>query len=134
MVEGIEFRRRGIRAVRSTNTKPEMKVRRMLHAQGYRYRLHKPDLPGSPDLAFPARKKAIFVNGCFWHGHSCKNGARTPKNNTAYWNPKITRNIERDAENLKKLAELGWKTLTAWECETKGDAERLRERLTRFLG
>ena len=133
MIEDVDFRRRGIRAVRSTNTKPEMKVRRMLHALGYRYRLHKPDLPGSPDLAFPAREKAIFVNGCFWHGHSCKNGDRMPKSNVAYWQPKIARNIRRDAENLRKLADSGWEAATVWECEINSDPGGLLQRLTRFL-
>lgn len=134
MDESIEFRRLGIRAVRSKDTKPEMQIRRMLHARGYRYRLHKRDLPGSPDLTFPARKKVIFVNGCFWHGHSCKNGNRAPKNNQSYWLPKIVRNVERDNANLKKLANLGWEALTVWECEITNDHARLRDRLIRFLG
>ena len=134
MAETVELRRRVMQAVRSKNTKPEMKVRRMLHAQGYRYRLHKPDLPGSPDIAFPARRKVIFVNGCFWHGHSCKNGARMPKTNVDYWRSKIARNVERETENLNSLAELGWTTFTVWECEIKADLEGLRDRLERFLG
>lgn len=83
---------------------------------------------------FPSRKKVIFVNGCFWHGHSCKSGARIPVSNTVYWSPKIARNIERDAENLRKLAELGWETLTVWECEIKEDVNSLREKLICFLG
>ena len=134
MADDVEFRRRGIQAVRSKDTKPEMKIRRALHIQGYRYRLHRSDLPGSPDLAFPARRKAVFVNGCFWHGHECKKGARIPRTNSSYWRPKIARNVERDAENLRKLAELGWKTLTVWECEIEDDPSGLGERVTRFLG
>jgi DNA mismatch endonuclease (patch repair protein) len=132
MMETAEARRRVMQAVRSKNTRPEMRVRKAVHAQGYRYRLHKPDLPGKPDLAFPSRTKAIFVHGCFWHGHSCKNGARMPKSNLDYWQPKIARNKERDAEHLRRLADLGWKALIVWECETK-DPDRLRRRLIDFL-
>ena len=134
MGETVEDRRRGIRAVRSKDTKPEMRVRRVVHAAGYRYRLHRSDLPGTPDLVFASRRKVVFVNGCMWHGHECKNGSRVPKTNDAYWQPKIARNIKRDAENLKKLAELGWATLTVWECETTNASKSLAERLTRFLG
>ena len=132
VVESPESRRRTMQAIRSKNTKPEMAVRRMLHAKGYRYRLHRKDLPGSPDLVFQARKKVIFVNGCFWHGHSCKDGSRTPKTNSDYWGSKRARNMERDAENLKKLAELGWQILIIWECELKD--ENLSDRLVLFLG
>ncbi len=126
--------RRGISAVRSKNTKPEIAVRRMLHAQGYRYRLHRADLPGSPDLVFPGRKKVIFVNGCFWHGHSCKNGLRRPPSNTGYWLPKIARNVERDAENIVSLQALGWRALTVWECELRESRDGLRDRIAQFLG
>ncbi|MDE0417479.1 MAG: very short patch repair endonuclease [bacterium] len=134
MSDATEIKRRGVAAVRSKNTKPEMAVRRMLHAQGYRYRLHRTDLPGSPDLVFPSRKKVIFVNGCFWHGHSCKNGSRRPPSNTSYWLPKIARNVERDAKNISSLEVLGWQSLTVWECELKRSPEELRSRITRFLG
>ena len=133
MTSSSEFRRRGISAVRSKNTKPEMVVRRMLHAQGYRYRLHRSDLPGSPDLVFPSYKKIIFVNGCFWHGHSCKNGTRSPRSNTEYWHPKLLRNMERDAENIKKLVALGWQVFTVWECEIRESLDSLKERITQFL-
>ena len=134
MVKSPDIGRRGISMVRSKDTKPEVVVRKMLHAQGYRYRLHRSDLPGSPDLVFPARKKIIFVNGCFWHGHSCKNGARMPKKNTEYWEPKIARNVERDSTNLRELTSLGWEVLTVWECELRKSPTDLREQMNHFLG
>lgn len=108
-----------MRAVKSRDTKPEMVVRRAAHALGYRFRLHRKDLPGSPDLAFPRFKKAIFVHGCFWHGHDCARGARKPKTNAAYWEQKIARNKARDARVRGELAALGWESLTIWECELK---------------
>jgi DNA mismatch endonuclease, patch repair protein len=132
MTETPAARRRVMQAVKSKNTRPEMLVRKAIHAQGYRYRLHKPDLPGKPDLAFPSRKKAIFVHGCFWHGHACKNGARQPKSNVDYWKPKIAQNKERDAEHARRLGDLGWRTLIVWECDTK-DMDRVRQRLIDFL-
>jgi DNA mismatch endonuclease (patch repair protein) len=122
-----------MRAVKGRDTKPEMLVRRTAHALGYRFRLHRKDLPGSPDLAFPSRRKAIFVHGCFWHGHDCARGARAPKTNADYWRAKIARNVVRDAWARERLAALGWTTLTVWECELK-DAEGLRRRLGSFLG
>lgn len=106
-----------MRAVKGRDTKPEMTVRRMVHAMGYRYRLHCKDLPGKPDLVFRSRRKVIFVHGCFWHGHDCKRGARTPKTNRDYWLAKIERNIVRDANHRSKLLQLGWTVLTIWECE-----------------
>ncbi len=108
-----------------------MIVRRLTHGAGFRYRLHRKDLPGKPDLCFPARRKVIFVHGCFWHGHDCKLG-RLPKSRTEYWLPKIARNRERDAATVATLAALGWTVLTIWECETK-DREALRERVVEFL-
>src|SRR5271166_1258732 len=114
------------------DTAPEMIVRRMIHAEGYRYRLHRKGLPGKPDLVFPGRCKALFVHGCFWHGHGCKIG-RPPKSRPEYWEPKITRNRQRDAQNLAGLESLGWKVLTVWQCETK-DTEALKQRIGEFLG
>lgn len=125
-------RSRTMRAVRSTNTTPEMTVRRLLHDKGYRYRLHREDLPGKPDIVFPSRKKVIFVHGCFWHGHTCKRGARIPKTNQDYWMRKIQRNIERDKEHLDRLQALGWATLIIWECEIK-DRSRLEQMIEAFL-
>lgn len=133
MKENADSRRRMMQSVKSKNTKPEMQVRRLLHARGYRFRLHKRELPGSPDLVFPSREKVIFVNGCFWHGHACPNGQRQPKTNVAYWRPKISRNKARDEENLKQLTELGWKALVVWECEME-NKNSLISRLLNFLG
>ena len=114
--------------------KPEMAVRRITHAMGYRYRLHRKDLPGKPDLVFPGRRKVIFVHGCFWHQHSdpaCRI-ARRPKSNRQYWVPKLERTVARDAEHLTQLAELGWDVLVIWECEVKDNTETA-ERIRRFL-
>lgn len=120
-----------MRRVKSRDTGPEMTVRRLLHAAGYRYRLHRKDLPGKPDLVFPGRRKAVFVHGCFWHGHDCRRGARQPKNNAEYWRAKIGRNVERDAQNRAALSERGWDSLIVWECELKEDG--LLKRLEDFL-
>jgi len=125
-------RSRIMRTVKSVDTGPEMIVRRMLHKLGYRYRLHRKDLPGKPDLVFPSRKAVIFVHGCFWHGHDCKRGARTPKTNTQYWTDKIRRNVERDAQAIIDLKAAGWRVLVIWECELK-DIDRLRSRSVAFL-
>lgn len=119
-------------AVKGKNTKPELLVRKLAHRLGYRFRLHRKDLPGAPDLAFPGRQAVIFVHGCFWHGHDCARGARKPKNNADYWRDKIARNKARDAANLEKLDALGWRTLTLWECELKRDD--VADRLAAFLG
>jgi DNA mismatch endonuclease (patch repair protein) len=121
-----------MRSVKSKNTKPEMEVRSLLHRAGYRYRLHRKDLPGKPDLAFPARKKAIFVHGCFWHQHPGCRAADRPASNNEYWNAKLNRNVARDAANLAALENMGWKVMIVWECEIK-DRESLMARLRRFL-
>lgn len=126
-------RSRVMRAVKGKNTKPEMIVRRMAHALGYRYRLHRKDLPGSPDLVFAGRKAVIFVHGCFWHGHDCTRGSRQPKTNAEFWRTKIARNMSRDAANLQALEDQDWRALVLWECELK-DREALAERLRGFLG
>ena len=122
-----------MRAVKSKNTKPEIAVRRVAHRIGYRFSLHRADLPGKPDLAFPSRHAVIFVHGCFWHRHGCKRGARTPKTNTAYWTAKIARNATRDRAQIKRLKAEGWRALVIWECEIRNEA-RLTARLRRFLG
>ena len=127
-----EQRSQIMRSVKSRNTKPEMIVRRLLYRLGYRYRLHKADLPGKPDIVFSSRKKVIFVHGCFWHGHSCKRGNRQPKSNADYWQAKIKRNIERFTQQLSELADTGWTELTLWECELK-DKDSLERILTNFL-
>jgi DNA mismatch endonuclease (patch repair protein) len=124
-------RSRVMRAVKGKNTGPEMLVRRLAHSLGFRFRLHRSDLPGKPDLVFPGRKAIIFVHGCFWHGHGCPRGARVPKANRAYWMAKIGRNVARDAANLKQLRSAGWRVLTLWECKLKNS--KLPSQITRFL-
>ncbi len=108
-----------MRAVKSADTKPEIAIRKALHALGYRYRLHVKNLPGKPDLIFPKHRAVIFVHGCFWHGHSCKRGRRVPKTNTDYWLEKVARNKARDRKNTAALKKLGWRIITVWECEVK---------------
>lgn len=132
MSERREDRSRTMRAVKGRDTGPEMIVRRLAHGMGYRYRLHRKDLPGKPDLAFPSRRKVIFVHGCFWHQHHCARGARSPKSNREYWIPKLRRNKERDERNQRLLRESGWDALVIWECEMK-DRDVLRDRIAGFL-
>ncbi|MGH9513070.1 MAG: very short patch repair endonuclease [Terriglobales bacterium] len=127
-----ELRSANMRAVRSRDTRPEKLVRRISHRMGYRFRLHASTLPGRPDLVFPSRHKAIFVHGCFWHRHPCKHGSQRPKTNAAFWTMKIDGNVERDAENFKRLRKAGWRSLVVWECETK-QPEKLASRIRRFL-
>ncbi|HML96480.1 MAG TPA: very short patch repair endonuclease [Thermodesulfobacteriota bacterium] len=119
--------------VHSENTSPEIIVRSLTHCLGYRYRLHKKELPGKPDLVFPSRKKVIFVHGCFWHGHNCTRGNRRPKTNQVYWQMKIQRNKIRDQKHTQELLLLGWRTLTIWECQLK-NPEDLKCILKSFLG
>ncbi|WP_457796126.1 very short patch repair endonuclease [Methylocystis sp. S23] len=121
-----------MRAVKSRNTSPERAVRALLRAFAPGYRLHRKDVPGNPDIAYVGRKQAIFVHGCFWHGHDCARGARTPKANADYWRAKIARNVARDAAHRERLAALGWQALTIWECELK-DREALERKLRAFL-
>ena len=118
--------------VRGKHTAPELVVRRMLWRAGYRYRLHGEALPGRPDLVFASRRVALFVHGCFWHGHDCARGARAPKANAEYWRTKIGRNRARDARNATALAEAGWTPLVVWECELR-EREALRTRLSAAL-
>ena len=122
-----------MRAVKSRDTEPELKVRRAAHAIGLRFRLGRDDLPGKPDLVFPGRRVALFVHGCFWHGHDCPRGARVPQANRAYWIAKIGRNIARDRVTLETLRSQGWKPAVIWECETK-DAKTLPRLLARRVG
>ncbi|MEM7523448.1 MAG: very short patch repair endonuclease [Pseudomonadota bacterium] len=119
--------------IKSRNTTPERAARTALRALGHvGYRLHRKDLPGRPDIAFIGKRRAIFVHGCFWHGHDCKRGARTPKTNTDYWRAKIARNRARDEAAAAALTKSGWRVLTLWECEMK-DAAALSARLDAFL-
>ena len=105
--------------VGSKDTKPELLIRKGLHAKGFRYRLHVKDLPGKPDMVFPRYKSVIEINGCFWHGHSCPM-CRIPSSNTEYWNRKIAKNLERDISNRQYLVDAGWRVLTIWECALSG--------------
>lgn len=118
--------------VRSKNSRPEMLVRRLVFAEGYRYRLHDRKLPGCPDLVFRGRAKVIFMHGCFWHRHEQCSLARMPKSRLDFWEPKLTANKERDARNKKLLTKEGWKVLTIWECQLK-DIEQLKRTIKRFL-
>ncbi|MBI1774874.1 MAG: DNA mismatch endonuclease Vsr [Proteobacteria bacterium] len=119
--------------IRKTDTRPEIVVRRAAYALGFRFRLHRRDLPGTPDLCFPGLSKVIFVHGCFWHLHARCRLARPPKSRLDYWLPKLERNIERDRTAIAALRRLGWKTLVIWECETR-KPELFERKLRMFLG
>jgi DNA mismatch endonuclease, patch repair protein len=121
-----------MRAVKSANTKPELTIRDILWSRGFRYRLDARDLPGRPDIVFRGKRAAMFVHGCFWHGHGCARGARVPKTNRDYWQAKITRNVTRDKATLAALKAQDWRALVVWECQMK-DRAALTRRLTRFL-
>jgi DNA mismatch endonuclease (patch repair protein) len=115
-----EQRRRIMQAVRSKDTGPELAVRRALFRLGHRFRLHRKDLPGKPDIVLPRYRLAIFVHGCFWHGHGCRYG-QLPKARLDFWGPKIARNQARDAANTAAMEALGWRVLTVWQCQTRDD-------------
>lgn len=136
MVDTLTPAERGRRMslIKGRDTKPEMIVRRMIYAMGIRYRLHAKDLPGTPDILFRSRQKAIFVHGCFWHRHpdpACKL-TRMPKSRVEFWERKLEGNRERDAANEARLKEMGWKVLTVWECELR-DLEQLGNKLSGFI-
>lgn len=120
--------------VRSADTGPELVVRRLVHGMGYRYRLHRKDLPGKPDLVFTGRRKVIFVHGCFWHRHGAPDCrlTRLPKSRLDFWLPKLSANQERDAKVLTRLVELGWEVITIWECQVR-DTAALKSRIGEFL-
>jgi DNA mismatch endonuclease (patch repair protein) len=127
-------RSENMRRIRSKNTGLEISVRKMLRSFGFTgYRLHRKDLPGKPDIVFIRRKKAIFIHGCFWHGHNCKEGTRKPKTNQEYWLPKIERNRERDSANAASMMALSWSVFTVWECDMR-DIPALAEKLMMFMG
>lgn len=121
-----------MRAVRGRNTTPEMLVRKIAHSLGYRYSLHRKNLPGKPDLVFVARRKIVFVHGCFWHLHTCRHGRKRPTSNVKYWDMKRQKNRQRDKQHLKLLRAADWKVLVIWECWTK-DPTRLLKQLDDFL-
>ena len=120
--------------IRSKDSKPELALRRLVHGMGYRYRLHRRDLPGTPDLVFPARRKVIFMHSCFWHRHpdpNCKL-ARMPKSRAEFWGLKLEGNRLRDIDNARRLKELGWDAFVVWECQLT-DVEGVRQRVKEFL-
>lgn len=126
-------RSENMRQIRGRDTAPELAIRKLCREIGFtRYRIHRKDLPGKPDLAWVGRKLAVFVHGCFWHGHDCAEGIRKPKSNLDYWIPKIERNQQRDAENITTLRTDGWNALVIWECEIN-ERGRVSKRLQKFL-
>ena len=129
-------RRLNMSRVRAKDTRPEMTVRRLLHGLGFRYRLHRRDLPGRPDIVLPRYRAVIFVHGCFWHGHDCSL-FRMPETRTVFWAAKIAANRRRDGEALSVLSDVGWRSLLIWECALRGrgrlPADTLTERITAFI-
>jgi DNA mismatch endonuclease (patch repair protein) len=117
--------------VKGRNTAPERLVRSILHRMGYRFRLHRADLPGKPDIVLPRHRVAVFVHGCFWHVHTCKRSS-VPATNSKFWAEKLARNAERDRRNLEQLSNRGWRPLVVWQCETRS-AEQLQDKLRTFL-
>jgi DNA mismatch endonuclease (patch repair protein) len=131
-----KVRSRMMSGIRGKNTKPEIKVRSMLHKMGYRFRLHMKDLPGKPDIVLPKYHTVVFVHGCFWHRHSGCKYAYTPKSRSDFWNEKFKKNVERDSANREGLQKAGWVVLTVWECETKNVEflSKILEMLMSFKG
>src|SRR5688572_29685796 len=127
-----EQRSRNMAAIRGRDTKPEIVVRRIAHRLGYRFRLHRRDLPGCPDLVFPRLRKVILVHGCYWHVHACHFGRVTPKTNAQFWHTKRTANVERDKRNARALRRSGWQILTIWECQLR-DENRIANQISAFL-
>ena len=129
-----EERSKHMSLIRAKDTKPEMRVRKLIHSLGYRYRLHVRELPGRPDLVFQRRRKVIFVHGCFWHQHNCPKGNRLPKTRTVFWSRKLVGNKKRDTVVKRQLRKDGWSVLVIWECETKpSNIDQLTSRITTFL-
>ena len=120
-------RSKNMSAIKSKNTKPEVEVRKLLHSMGFRFRLHKKDLPGSPDIVLPKYKTVIFVHGCFWHRHQNCKYASNPKTRVDFWNKKFNDNIERDIKNQDELKSLGWKSKIIWECEIRNKEKLIKE-------
>ncbi len=114
------------------NTNPEICVRGLVHSLGYRYRLHRRDLPGCPDMVLPGKKKVIFINGCYWHRHNCKKGRSMPATRKQFWQTKFKKTVARDRKNIKTLKSLGWKILIIWECQIK-NIQPLIRKLRQFL-
>jgi len=118
--------------IKSKDTRPEILIRSIVHRMGYRYALHRKDLPGHPDIVFTRHRKIIFVHGCFWHMHRCRYGKVRPATNTKFWESKRQGNVARDKRNLRKLRKAGWKVLVVWECQTR-NIEKLSKKLFEFL-
>ncbi|MCI5207788.1 MAG: DNA mismatch endonuclease Vsr [Candidatus Electrothrix sp. ATG2] len=131
-VHSPEQRSYNMSRIKGKNTKPELLVRKWLWSQGYRYRLHRKDLPGKPDIVFPGQKKAIFVHGCFWHKHDCKY-FKWPRTNEEFWRKKINGNVSRDQKNYRALQEDGWDYFVLWECELKTSKVLTLERVQAFI-
>jgi DNA mismatch endonuclease (patch repair protein) len=121
-----------MRCVRSTDTMPERKVRSLLHKLGFRFRIHRLDLPGKPDIVLPKRRAVVFVHGCFWHRHQGCSHATTPASRQEYWLPKFRRTVDRDRKNQEELRHRGWNVVVVWECETK-DLKKLATQLSRLI-
>jgi DNA mismatch endonuclease (patch repair protein) len=132
-VFGKDKRSQIMSRVRGKDTKPELIVRSLLHRMGYRFRIHRTDLPGNPDITLPKHKKVIFVHGCFWHGHLACARAKRPSTNVEFWQKKLDKNIQRDTQNIAKLVALGWTVLVIWQCEVK-NLPNLKYKLEHFLG
>jgi len=130
----VAERSRHMSRIRSKDTTPELRVRKLLHCLGYRYRLHRRDLPGKPDLVFSGRSKVVFVHGCFWHAHRDCKVANKPKTHRRYWNEKFRLNIKRDLQNVSQLQAQGWEVCVVWECEVRRDEALVGEKLVKFLG
>jgi len=129
-----EQRRFNMSRIRGKNTVPELLVRHLIHSKGYRYRLHRRELPGTPDMVFPGRHKVVFIHGCFWHRHRCRYGQIVPTTRRDFWVCKFQRNVQRDREVRRRLRVLGWKVLVIWECQTRPEKrEWLEETVDRFL-
>jgi DNA mismatch endonuclease (patch repair protein) len=128
-VDKISAERRSgnMRQIRAENTAPEILLRRLLHGAGYRFRLHRKELPGKPDMTFPGRRAVIFVHGCFWHQHRACQDGHIPGSRTDYWVPKLRRNVKRDMRVRRELRNLGWRVLVVWECELKSPEKVLRK-------
>lgn len=128
-----EQRHRNMANIKGKNTKPEMIIRSLVHRLGYRFRLHRRDLSGKPDLVFASRRKVIFVHGCFWHMHDCRYGKVKPATNAEFWETKRLSNVARDRRNIEALQLEGWQSLIVWECQTKNEEESLSQVIRAFL-
>jgi DNA mismatch endonuclease (patch repair protein) len=126
-------RSRTMSRIRSRDTKPELVVRSLLHRQGYRFRLHRKDLPGRPDIVLPRYRTVVFIHGCFWHQHKACPAGHMPKSRQDYWEPKLARNVKRDAKHRRQLRAQGWQVLTVWECQIKRNPKKVLGRLRQAL-